>query len=74
MIRDLLTEVRRTGGMDGTTFEQVLSLIASGHVFFDHDAPVDEGAMVRFPDRRALPDTLLPSRRPHDPIGSEVTP
>ncbi len=73
-IRDLLIEVRRTVGLDTTTFEQVLSLIAAGHVFFDHDMPVNEGALVRFPDRRGLPGTLLPSRRPRDPIGSEVRP
>jgi hypothetical protein len=73
-VRDLLDALQRTPGLAETTFEQVLSLIANGHVFFDHDMPVDEGAMVRFPDRSALPETLLPARRPRDPIGCEVRP
>jgi len=71
-IHDLLDALQDTSGMAETTFEQVLSLIANGHAFFDHDTHVDEGALVRFPDRSALPETLLPSRRPRDPIGSEV--
>lgn len=71
-ISDLLAKVRDTPGLGATTLEDLLSLVASGHVFFDHDMPVDAGALVRFPDRRALPDTLLPSRRPRDPIGGEL--
>lgn len=72
-IRDLLTEICHGGNLDAT-FEDILALIAAGHVFFDHDMPVDDGALVRFPDRSGLPHTLLPARRPRDPIGLEVRP
>lgn len=72
-IRDLLDALRRTPGHATTRFEQVLSLVANGHAFFDHDAPVDEGALVRFADPRELPNTLVPSRRPRDPIGPEMS-
>lgn len=71
-IADLLTSLRAIPGLTETAFEQVLSLVANGHAFFDYDAPLTPDAMIRFPDRRSLPEPLVPTRRPSDPIGAEV--
>lgn len=48
--------------------KDVLSLAANGHVFIDVTNPIGDASLVRVADRRALPDRLLPRRRPADDL------
>jgi len=70
-IGDLISSISKISGLHDTTYEQVLAIIANGHAFFDYDCEIGLDAKVRFPDRRALPSSLIPNRRPSDPVGEE---
>lgn len=71
-IVDVLRTLEDVAGLPSVTFEQILSVIANGHAFFDYDTPIGPDAVIRFPDRHALPDEIVPTRRPSDPIGLET--
>ncbi|WP_454279446.1 TnsA endonuclease N-terminal domain-containing protein [Sphingomonas sp. Marseille-Q8236] len=60
--------VAALSGAAAPTVETILSLAANGHVYIDFDAPVGIGSTIRHPDPAALPDPLIPRRKPADDL------
>lgn len=71
-IADLLKSVERRMGTAAPSLHQVLSLAANARIFIDLRRPIGVGSLVRFADRSALPDRLIPDRLTTDPLPMDV--
>lgn len=65
---DLVRALERRMGTAAPTLQQLLSLAANGAIFINLEGPVGEESLLRFPDPKALPPRLLPTRRPADDL------
>lgn len=71
-IADLLKSVEQRMGTAAPSLHQVLSLAANARIFIDLRHPIGIGSLVRFADRSALPDRLIPDRQTTDPLPMDV--
>lgn len=67
-IADLMKEMEERMGTAKPAFEQILSLAANGRIFIGLDRPVGRDSLIRYADRAALPERLIPRRRTTDPL------
>ena len=65
-IADVTSALQTRMGSGAPSTENILSMGANGLIFVDLDDPIGAGTRIRFADRSALPDPLLPRRRPAD--------
>ena len=63
---DVLSILGSRMGVNAPNLQQLLSLAANGAIFINLEWPVGEESILRFPDPKALPPRLLPTRRPAD--------
>ncbi|HEV2567078.1 TnsA endonuclease N-terminal domain-containing protein [Sphingomonas sp.] len=66
-VADVVADLTQLGDKAPRT-EHVLSLAANGKVFIDLTAPIGPASLIRRADRSALPEPLLPKRRPADDL------
>lgn len=70
-IADVVADLANMGER-APSVEQVLSLAANGKIFVDLTAPIGRDSLIRRADHSALPEPLLPKRRPSDDLPWEA--
>ncbi len=68
-IADVLADL--AGDDNAPSVEQVLSLAANARIFIDLTLPVGRGSIIRRADPDAMPEPLLPRRRPIEDLELE---
>lgn len=68
IVADVVAELASSMGDRAPSLERVLSMAANGFVYIVFDAPIGEASVIRAADPSALPEPLIPRRRPADDL------